>query len=148
MSHTTLPEAIQLVDTRDLIAGTEQDVALMIRDELAARGIGRSGARMKMQATYELVLWDYVLGNATANLISGRPDCHIHVSWHRTPEAAVRALRRNTDCRIRVRGERTARLHGCDVYNHCGGRNSAVPSAKLVAKLAIANGGQIVTVTR
>ena len=90
-----------------------------------------------MQTTpqYELVKLDTVLANATANLISGRPDCSRHVSWHRTPEAAVRALRRNLACRIRVRGERYARLFGCDTYYGTGGRGQNVPTPKLVAKL-------------
>jgi hypothetical protein len=90
---------------------------------------------MTAKAMYELVRLNHALGNATANILSGRPDCHTHVSWHMTPEAAVRALRRHRDCRIRVRGEHAARLFGCDTYYGCGGRGSAVPTEKLVAKL-------------
>ena len=61
---------------------------------------------------FELVTWDSILGSATANLISGRPDCHDHVSWHTSPTAAIRALKRHPGARLRVDGQ--VIMHGSE----------------------------------
>ena len=71
-----------------------------------------------MEAKYELVVWNETVANAVANLYHEcKPDCHTHVSWHKTPEAAIRALDRCLNGRIRVNGEPWARVFRQDIKN-------------------------------
>ena len=70
---------------------------------------------MRNQPRYEVCQLDERLANATMNMISGRPDILYTISWHRSPLAALRAQRKH-GARIRVRGEKHARIFNGDQF--------------------------------
>lgn len=66
-----------------------------------------------MSTNYEAVVWNNVLGNATATLISGRPDCFDTIKDGLTfAEAVSVAVNHEGNCAVREMGNRDYILRG------------------------------------